>query len=334
MQGFTEDKLLDLCSCKHIHDGYSEWKYWTSEIYAFGKYIREYGYYPPFLPLHIYTDHGVGNFISEPSPHELNSTSYCQFYHSIDKVQRWKDFSSKLCFPLYSPFVFYRRKNNINLSDSAKGTLAFPAHSTPNIDDNSNIEDYIEQLKNLPQEFQPVSVCLHMHDIDKEQYKIFLKHGIPVFTAGHISDYRFVKRFYNILKNFKYTTSNIIGSYTYYSLEMNIPFFIYGNEPQYINKSDNNAEKGEYKLNNFENYNNICKMFEGLHNKITDEQKKLIEHDLGIYSGISRIEMANILYTAYFKHGNIFNDILYTLVKYIKKPRHLFMQIKYELFDF
>ena len=38
--------------------------YWTSELYGFGKYIRQYGYYPEELPLMIFTDHG--------GPHAVN----------------------------------------------------------------------------------------------------------------------------------------------------------------------------------------------------------------------------------------------------------------------
>jgi hypothetical protein len=85
-----------------------------------------------------------------------------------------------------------------------------------------------------------------MHDIKLGQHKVFMSHGLPCVTAGHNSDSRFIERFYNIMRNFRYTSSNLIGTYTSLSLEMNIPFFIYGPREKYINKSDPNIPLGEY----------------------------------------------------------------------------------------
>jgi hypothetical protein len=90
-----------------------------------------------------------------------------------------------------------------------KGTICFAAHSTPGIDDTSDIELYARQLLALPDKFQPVTVCLHMHDINKGQYKIFQNAGLPVVTAGNTSDHKFIERFLNILKEYSYSTSNI-----------------------------------------------------------------------------------------------------------------------------
>jgi hypothetical protein len=47
-------------------------KYWTSEIYGFGKWIRQYGFYPKLLPLCIYIDHGI-SLNEQPAKHELES---------------------------------------------------------------------------------------------------------------------------------------------------------------------------------------------------------------------------------------------------------------------
>jgi len=332
MKGFDENKLLSLCDEKYVHNGYSNWTYWTSEIYSFGKHLREYGFFPRILPLYIYTDHGPASMLTnEPAPNELESDACCQFYHSLYLVKKWKEISSKPCYVLYSPFVFCRKKKKIEKSPNAKGTLVFPAHSTQSVEDISNIEEYIEQLKNLPEKFHPISACIHMHDIRKGLHKVFMKHEIPVYTVGHTCDYRFAERFYNLLKNFKYSTSNMIGSYTYYSVEMGIPFSIYGNQPKYINKDNPNI-----KIGNFDAYTEFsqCKiiydLFDGLFEEITEEQKKLVERDLGLIDGVSRLEMAKILYLAFFKQLNI-KDLFQPFVKYSKRPRLIIKQLKYEL---
>lgn len=299
-----EDELLRLCQdCQDRTAGFHiiPSPYWTAEIYSFGKYIREYGYFPSFLPLCIYTAHGAGSF-DYPFKHELESNAPCQFYQSPKTVHEWKKHSSKPCYVLYSPFVFYRKKNKIQKSSTARGTIAFPAHTTTVIDDVSDVELYIQQLQALPQEFQPVSVCLHMHDINKGRHKVFLKHDMPVYTAGNSLDYRFAERFYDILRRFSFSTSNIIGSYTYYSVEMGIPFSIYGNKQVFINKGDSNVVLGEYDpYKEFHSYRTMYDLFLGLHTEITQEQRDIVETDLGLRDGISRAKMSYVLYTSFFK---------------------------------
>jgi len=333
MQGFSEEKLLELCSEKYVHNGYARWNFWTAENYSFGKYIRKYANYPWVLPLNIYTDHGAGCLNDNPAPHELEAGAFCQFYHNPFLAKKWSEFSQKPCYVLRSPFVFCREVNKIQKSPDAKGTLAFSAHSTPNIDDLSNLDDYVKDLKALPEEMQPVSVCLHMHDINKGHHKVFLKHGIPVYTAGHVCDYRFAERFYGILKNFKYATSNMIGSYTYYAVEMGIPFSIYGDKPVFENSKDPNTAQGKIDFcDHSQNYKEVYDLFNGIFTEITTEQKALVERDLGLKDGLSRKELNKVLRQAYFAQGKLFTDLFYPFIKYSKRPRVLFKQIEYELF--
>jgi hypothetical protein len=279
----------------------SRLSYWTAEVYGFGKYIRKYGYYPKWLPLCIYTDHSPGNR-DAPSPHELASSAPVQVYHSSLRVKQWKGVSKKLCYCLYSPYVFCRKKNKIEKSVDAVGTIAFPAHTTDAIDDVSNIQAYIDQLKKLPAEFQPVSVCLHMTDINKEQHKIFIKNGFEVYTAGHAFNDGFIERFYSIIKNFKYSTSNLGGSYLYYCVEMGIPFFLYGDGPRYINKSDPNIEKGEYtSYKKQKTYQELVSLFSAISTTVTEEQRSFVHKGLGVDDGLGRMQMAAVLYYSLFR---------------------------------
>lgn len=317
-KGYDTAKLLKLCDERFAYKGIAKWINWTAEVYSFGKYIREQGFYPTWLPLHVYTDHGPGSYSSEVPKHEYEHDAYCNLYHSAAMADRYKNTISKLSCVMLSPFVWYRRKNNIEQSPNAIGTLAFPAHTTPDIDLGSDMEEYIAELKKLPEEFQPVCVCMHMHDIAKGQHEIFIKHGIPVYTAGCAFDYRFAERFYDIMKNFKYTTSSMLGSYTFYSVEMGIPFSVYSAKPILVNNSDPNIEKGEYKFQEDENYKNMCARFKGLNKEITQEQREFVEENLGIYTHVSRFEMAKILYMAYFKKGNLIKDSINALNGYRK----------------
>ena len=55
----------------------------------------------------------------------------------------------------------------ISLNANAKGTIAFPAHSTHHIDVVVNWNEYIDELLNLPKECHPVAVCLYFLDVQK-----------------------------------------------------------------------------------------------------------------------------------------------------------------------
>lgn len=295
-KGMSEKELLDLCSDENNHPYFRGAPYWTAEIYSFGRYIREYGYYPRFLPLAIYTDHGPQRIPSKPYKHELESDAPVMFYHSPESVKIWQRFSKKRCYVLYSPFVFYRKKSNIKKNENAKGTIAFPIHSTSDIDVLFDIDDYIRQLKELPERFQPVSVCLHIHDIKKGLYKIFMENGIPVYTAGGNSEY-FAERFYDILRSFSFATSNMVSSSLFYAIEMDVPFFIYGDKPYFFNKGNEHYMMGKYDFyagNDF--FQRVHEFFLGVRSEITKEQKMLVESELGLYDGISRKKMAAILY--------------------------------------
>lgn len=313
--GMSEDKLLELCSSNPS----SIFKiFWTSEVYGFGKYIKKYGYYPSFLPLAIYNEHGVGSINDRPFEHELKSFAPVMFYHSPEAVRIWHKFSQKSCYVLYSPFVFYRRKNNIIQNKNAKGTIIFPNHTIPSMDEVSDTQLYINQLKQLPKKFQPISVCLHYHDILIGRHKIYLKNNIPTYSAGNDFNF-FIERFYDILKKFKYSSSNQASSSLFYAVEMGIPFFVYGNKSENINKNDPNYVKGRLTdYEEYDSYKKLDKMFSGFNFEITTEKKKFVETNLGIYDGISRKKMAYILYISFLKLFFIkefYKKLLWYLIK-------------------
>jgi len=285
--------------------------YWTAEAYGFGKYIRKYGFYPKSFPLLIFTDHSGPSLRSKLNYYEVNNNAPVIMFHSPELVKKWKSQYKQKCYNLYSPFVFYRRKNSISISPEATGTLAYPVHSMPELDDGFDIEKYIDGLMSLPDKFHPISVSMHYHDLNIGRHEIFLRRGIRVFTAGNPHDYRFPQRFYSILRNFRYATSNFVGSALFYAVEMDIPFFIYGNEPEY--KKNVETELAQIALESAIAKDEIIDYYTNMFNKVSDtitnEQKFLVESTLGLYDGISRIKMSQILYSCYlrFRIHNIIN---------------------------
>jgi hypothetical protein len=130
---------------------------------------------------------------------------------------------------------------------------------------------------------KPISICLHFRDI--ELYgKQFRDHGFSVFTAGDSrqSGNGFVKNFYDILSRHKYSCSNEIGSYTFYSIEMGIPFFICGPESKSIKKNDSMTvvEKGVFKQKTRD-------LFLSMHDEPTPEQIAFVDFEVGITHRVS-----------------------------------------------
>jgi hypothetical protein len=302
--------------------------YWTAEVYGFGKQIRKYGYYPLALPLCINTDHGPSG-TGMLYEHDINSGAPVQFYHLPLNVQNWRSRFTKPCYVLYSPFVFFRRKNKVEQSITAEGTLVFPGHSTPVIDDISDIDKYVADLEELPDKYKPLSICLHYHDVNKGIHKLYLKKGYRVFSAGNPHDYNFIKNFYNILRNFKYSTSNLWMSCLFYSVEMGIPHFIYGNAPVLINKGDVNLQPGAYDVMSIPRIRMITEMFQGPLDSISEGQMELVKNDLGMTKATSRIRTSYLLYWALFRHirnhpQDFKNLIHYSKLSIRKKMQRIF----------
>ena len=240
--GMTDDELE--LSCEHQFTGISSWAYWTSELYSFGKCLRFWTKYPDFLPLFIYADHGVG-LLSHLLKNDLENTAEVHFTWHPMKEKRYKFFSGKKVLRIIHPWISYRRKQSITRTKKHKGTLVFYSHSTCAVHwEGHDTEKYFDILRGLPDKFQPVVLCLHMHDINAGLHKKLRSHGFPIVTAGNTSSINFVDRFYDLVKSYSYATSQTWGSQVAYCVEIGIPYFFLGERPKQINMADKNFPIG------------------------------------------------------------------------------------------
>jgi len=288
----------------HLYPYYTlgtEPPYWSAESGGFGAILREYGFYPRMLPLCIATDHAPRWEDAGPLKEELESSAPCQLYHNKRYIPIWHMKSQKPVYRLSSPFAHYRRSRKIVKAPSARGTLAFFAHSTPNIKDAINIDAYIDDLLTLPAEFQPVHACIHYYDIQQNRHLPFIKRHIPVFTVGHIQDARFASRFYNLLKNYQYSTSSVLGSYTFYSTEMDIPFFLHGERSKLINTADPNHPKGEIDEYARDNHTKMLTDLFSLNHVHKEDKLAYTQELLSLDQGITRIQLSYVLYLSFLK---------------------------------
>lgn len=230
---------------------YYPWLYWTTELYSFGKCYRELMGFPKFLPLPFYGDHGVC-LNSYFEPHEAKSkckhhvTWFDERYNSLCS----DDSHNKSIIHMPHPWVKYRHMKDIQLDSDRKGTLVFYAHTNNGIEMvDYDDDDYFAKLSRLPDEFHPITICIHQHDIKKGTHLKLRKYGLSIITFGLTSSIYFVDRFYDVVTKFKYATSSFGGSELYYCHELGLKYFILGKEPNLVNISHIAKPKGSLSEN-------------------------------------------------------------------------------------
>ena len=221
------------------------------------------------MHLNVYTYHGP--YILDYELGYENAQHRCPVLVTRTSQERYLRDRGVEAYSIGSLFANYRNYKRIEKSENSRGTLAFPSHSTELIDVVLDWDDYADALLALPDEFQPVGVCMYWKDMVKGAYRHFIDKGINVYCAGHYSDLDFVDNFYSIIRNFKYTTGNMVGSHAYYAVEMGIPYFLYGPSPCYNNFGGDPARKsGTYSIKDLE-YGSIEHYF----CRFPDEEVKL-----------------------------------------------------------
>lgn len=279
------------------------------QCYGLGRWLRRDLGLPDIVPLHIHMDHGV-RISSAITNCDLLSQAPIFFTSAAQKNEYYRQ-TGKRSYVCGSPFVAYRHLNHIEKSPSAKGIVAFPVHSTHLIDVVIDWEQYAEDLLNLPPEFQPITVCLYWKDLLAERHTPFLKRGIAVTTAGHIADPDFAVTFYDILRQHCYCTSNMAGSYTFYAIEMGIPFFLHGEPPLFNNHGhDHNRPLGTYTLENLSDeqekhdwlaFQNLFELNIKQDIVISDQIRALCLNKLGINQTDSPTTLRRVIYSVWAK---------------------------------
>lgn len=267
---------------------------WYS-IYGLHAIIKEYADCPPSLPLYCRYEHGWDP-MPRSDPYDAMTDKPLMLVWSKRRLELWNKVSSIPAAVVGAPFVHYRKSRNIEKDIAAKGTVAFPAHSTSLIDAVFNIDEYCELLKSLPEEFQPITICLHIHDMERKKDEIYQKHGFDVVNAGPIwvLGFEFVQNFYEILSSHKYATSNQIGSYSFYAVEMGIPFFILGESAE-LDNSGEPLMPTKFSYTDYPIGDYAAALFQGPAQIISAEQKKFVEDELGVHDCLSGTELRELL---------------------------------------
>lgn len=164
--------------------------------------------------------------------------------------------------------------------------LVFPSHSIRNYHVSHDLEEFIESIVALKDEFETVMVCLYYEDARKKYLvERYFAEGFICVTAGHKRDKYFLSRLRDIIELSDYTVSNSVGTHTGYCISLDKPHEII---PQRIEHLDNKGRlskkyrtDAEY-LSLIKERDHIENAFLGRQSAITKKQRLLIDKYWGL----------------------------------------------------
>ena len=272
--------------------------------YSSNEIIKDYCGYPTSLRL-PQIQHGWYLGI-DPWERDLKGATHLFLAWSKRMQKAWTKHSKVPTVVIGAPFIHYRRMNKIVRSSSTRGTIAFPVHSSFNFKAVYNIDEYCKKIQGLSEEYKPVTICLGYHDILSPIRFQYEEYGFKVVSAGDPYDKNFVRNFYHLLKVNKYSTSNRFGSYVMYSVEMDIPFFLYADEVSFHYVYKKNEEIKFKPIKSIKPYaNKIFKISElNIHDvkeiRINKAQRDFIISESGIEDCVTPQKLKRILLKTYF----------------------------------
>jgi len=291
--------------------------------YGLNIIIRNYLCIPKWLPFMAFMEHGW-TALDTPLKSDISAKGYpIMFVYSKRRLDAYKDKDHSFKKILISgiPFILYRKLNKIAQKKNAIGSIAFPSHGTDLVKSQYSIEQFCTELNKLPDRFKPITICLHFDNIFEK--KIYSSLGFTVVTAGERYDSKFFINFYEIITSYKYVISNVIGSHTFYSVDLGIPFFIMGTLA--VNKNplskDPNVPK-KYILTDYKYGKEAYDIFNtGPVDYISEEQKKYVENESGIKEKSSRIVLVFYYWIFFFQWACIIlvKKTVCSLFKFIKR---------------
>ena len=198
-------------------------------FYGSYKILRDYAGLNHLIlpPRNITIQHG---YVFEMLTWEKEKLEKVNFVWSKAVLDMFKQYTAnENIYPIGAPFFY---ADSI-LSDEeimaekerlGKNLLAFPMHSSHNVDTNYDPHTFIDILKEERKHFDTVRVCLYWKDLLRGEAEIYLENGFECVCCGHIFDVNFLRRQKALFEICDATISNGVGSHVGYSVYKTSPF--------------------------------------------------------------------------------------------------------------
>lgn len=203
--------------------------------------------------------------------------------------------------PIQHPWLMHLENSGSVENNSRKGSIFYPLHRAPGYDFiGLDDEASIKYLKELPDDFYPIEISLHMHDLGGERQKLFEASGFKTVSLGKTNNPNFHREFFSLVSNYKHAFSESWGSHIPFLLKSGIPTQIIPRAititrsgettPVHSGKFETELQKAE-------------EMFAAFPYFISPEQMLYIDSLLGVGYKKSRLEISKILYGQLYEIG-------------------------------
>lgn len=308
--GYSDEQLEELCKLVGIFDSRTvPWAVGDSENTGFGRAFRAVARYPRVFPLFFSCDHGVG-LGSRLWANETSCAYPVYLSWLAKKSNGMNQIPGKRSYHVPHPWVHYRKSCSAMRGAKGVGTLVFFPHSNATTSQVFDVDQYMTDLKRLPEKCHPIAICLSFHDVDAGLHKTLRKYDLPIVTVGHASSQSFVDRFYSLLFQFRYSSSPNIGSHTMYVMEAGVPFFLFGPYPKIQVKGSALTPDGVYGeeiLGDAQDVGEIHRFMSTLYtvnDEVTVEQFRLVSHYMGLDSTVTRNQLTWIVWREFLSLRN------------------------------
>jgi len=267
--------------------------------YGFSKILREMAFYPKFLPICAYFEHSSPPFYDEMW--EINREFLTDiFFHRKDFAEQWnqkfKPKNKATARTFTSPFVWYKEKKKISVSETAKGSIFFIHHTRQDVEREHDKLKIIEKLKSLDKTFQPVTFCFYYLDILKGLHKEYEELGFSIITVGTKENPNYIEEFYKLVRDYKYALTNSIGGHLLFSVNLGIPVSYFEDlEPKHVSNIVG-FEDSRVRLRKSAIYQEAKQLFQGENTSIDDNQMQFVNKMLGVKKGTTRFKLMLLLY--------------------------------------
>ena len=216
----AEDDELELLCQDRPEDKASEF-FPPNAWYGAAEAIRSFCGWPTSRPLPMVVPHGLDFTVDALWRSEVDTLLPAIYSFHDYRDELYRTASDKLVIPGCSPWLYLMEIIKIEF-EPKRSVLIMPAHSTANVRTELDHDRLIDMIaERFPHD--PLKCCMYWRDVQHGMHLPYLMRGIPVVSAGHIFDRRFLRRLARILGGAKHMVTNEYGSNVGYAASVGVP---------------------------------------------------------------------------------------------------------------
>ncbi len=212
-----QDDLDSLCADREL---VTREIFAPNDWYGMASVLKAYAGRSQAQPLKVLLPHGVFFNDHHVAEFELNCGLPAAFVYERQRVDLYAR-HGLVSIPAAASFCYANRL--VGPSAQQSGALYFPVHSTHWLTVSTDWETLADDALALQSDECPLSVVVYWRDLLLGHHQAFVDRGLPVVSAGHMYDRRFLLRLAHLLQSCERVYTNGLGSHVYYATHVGRP---------------------------------------------------------------------------------------------------------------